>query len=141
MPHESTKKLLDRLLAKGEKALQQIINEECWTTEEFEAITGHDEKTLFLMAEEGVFFYAEHDGIPYWPKFQIVGDQKTTPDGFNVVMALLRERGHKQWGIYTFWTTSSVRWNDPTTPFDLLRQDRLQDALWDARTYWEHGAK
>lgn len=130
-------------IERGRKVLEEIKTDRCWSTEEFLQQTGLNEDALMRYADyEGVYFYVEDGGQKWWPKFQLVTEGATFPPcNFDAVLALLRWKGHGGWDIYRFFISANPRWNDPSlTPMELLRAGRLGDALWDVRTYLEHGA-
>lgn len=138
MSDEDRDELIEKLRQRGRELQEKIVTEECFTFEDFlSRIDQTEDAALYLADKEGKYLYLEHDGDTYWPKFNI-----DLPKHFDTVTAVLKMRDIDEWLQYQFWTGCSVRWvgsDKEVSNLEALRQGRLEDVLWDARTYMTHG--
>lgn len=127
------KALIQQLTERSDDVLGKLVREECHTTKEFAALTGHSEELLTQKAREGWYFTVLWKDKLYWPTFQ-------TPKpaaNFDYVLEYLRSRGYSQWTILLFWLTTT----GDKTNYEWLEEGQVGRVMREASILLEQGAK
>ena len=143
MDDKERERTIRRMEERGHKLMAQIVEEDCYTREEVLELTGEPECNVSWNSRAFCKWLAvEHEDQQYWPKFQF-DDYGRTPDGFDIVNAVLSHKNVTGIAAHTFWHDIPIDKNpEQKTCFELIQDGRiLYVAKYALYIYGEQGAR
>lgn len=141
MDEEKRKRVIREAEQRGREQLSRFVQEQCHTREEVLELTGEPECNVSWNSQAFCKWLAiEFEGKHYWPKFQF-DTQGQTPDGFDLVNAVLSHKGHIGYNAFVFWMSKPIDRNrDRKTHFELLQEGEILRTAYQALyVFFEHG--
>ena len=126
MDKEKRDRIIREMEELGHEQMARFVEEECYTREEVLELTGEPECNVSWNSQAFCKWLAlEFEGKQYWPKFQF-DDQGRTPDGFDLVNAVLSHKGHTGYNAVVFWMSKPIDQNRAKkTNFELLQDGEI----------------